>query len=325
MAKTEKRVWIVPENDLEANAIIDLLKRNGEQVVVTRQGWGATWTSMSAEEVDAVYDAFEAQCTPETMGTWKECLITTSGGGEHDVSGTYGEFLKEVNRIGKPSAGNWHGVCNFYPQDNVLYGIELQGRASLVFYGLNVVNIDHHCYPGDDRSNPKSSLEQVAEVLGVELNRRELFVAANDRGYIPAMEKLARELGIKPGSFSWKSLVDDTRLADRAAQGITPTQEVAAEEAIASKEVIGDLTVVRLAHSKCATVTDRLFGQYTELFIICGDGELDYFGPHAKVEMLQQQFDGFSSDGFWGVPPEKRQDPEEVLKCLSFKKHRPVL
>ena len=47
----EKRnkIWIVPSNDLEAKTIIELLERNGEEYIVTSQGWGASWEMVEAE------------------------------------------------------------------------------------------------------------------------------------------------------------------------------------------------------------------------------------------------------------------------------------
>jgi hypothetical protein len=188
-----------------------------------------------------------------------------------------------------------------------VYGVELAGEA----LSTRCVNIDHHCYEGDDRTNEKSSIEQVADLLGTNLTVEQQFISANDKGYIPQMRALGEELGLDKETV--EALVADTRKADRNAQGITAEQEAAAEEAIASKEVVGDLTVVELAHSKCATVTDRLFGQYTELLIVCGDGEVDYYGSHNTVSALQSKFGGWSGNGFWGSC---EADAEEVKATL---------
>jgi hypothetical protein len=43
--------------------------------------------------------------------------------------------------------------------------------------------IDHH----NELSKNPSSLEQVATILGIELDRHQILIAANDRGYIPEM------------------------------------------------------------------------------------------------------------------------------------------
>jgi len=50
--RPRRRFWIVPRNDLEALAIIDLLQRRGEAYAVTGQGWGASWTGLEAGPLD---------------------------------------------------------------------------------------------------------------------------------------------------------------------------------------------------------------------------------------------------------------------------------
>lgn len=42
-------VWVVPRNDLEAVAIVDLLNSASEPVWVTGQPWGATWAGLEPE------------------------------------------------------------------------------------------------------------------------------------------------------------------------------------------------------------------------------------------------------------------------------------
>ncbi len=193
-------------------------------------------------------------------------------------------------------------VSSAIADGDTVYGIELQGAAP-----AGAVNLDHHCYENDDRSNPKSSIEQVASVIGVKLTAFEQAVAANDKGYIPLM----REQGFD------NDTIQKVRLLDRSAQGITPEQEAAAEVAITKAEATGKLTVVRLAHSKCATVTDRMYGQYTNLLVLCEDGESDFYGDGGIIAELQSRFGGWSGgqlpkSGFWGG----YADQEKVEKAV---------
>jgi hypothetical protein len=182
------------------------------------------------------------------------------------------------------------------PKGVYFYGVELQGTAPYT----NCYNIDHHRYGDDDRWNPKSSLEQVAELLGVEIGIREKMVVANDRGHIDAMKRLGEKLGLNETLKS--ELISEIRLADRSAQGITPEQEAVAEEAIAHREVIGDLTIVKMAHSKCATVTDRLYGQYKSLLVYTPGEEINFYGDWASVEEISLAIPGgWSGNGFWGI------------------------
>lgn len=116
-------------------------------------------------------------------------------------------------------------------------------------------------------------------MLGIEPTRKMQLVAANDAGYIPAM----MEMG------ATKEEIAQIRYQDRAAQGITPEQEKQAEEAVANATEFCGVTVVKMPHSKTATVTDRLFdpNKPQNLLIISGDGETNYFGPEDICRKLQ--------------------------------------
>ena len=45
----ENRLWISPNNDLEAKAIVELLPKNNENLLVTAQQWGASWENLEEE------------------------------------------------------------------------------------------------------------------------------------------------------------------------------------------------------------------------------------------------------------------------------------
>jgi len=148
----------------------------------------------------------------------------------------------------------------------------------------------------------------VAEILGIELTLDEKFVSANDKGYIPAMEKLGEELGISPEDL--KEIIANIRMRDREMQGVTPEQEAQAKEAV---ERLGEIKEKRayiqvdLPHSKTSTVTDRLYGKYDNLLITSGDGETNFYGTTEIINMLNEKFPGGWSggqldqgSGFWG-------------------------
>lgn len=242
----KSRLWIVPNNDLEAKTIIEMLEREGEKFLVTGQAWGASWENLE--------DEIRAKVEQEI-------------------------------KLGK-----------------AVYGVELQGDSQ------GAINIDHHKYGDDDRSNSKASIEQVAEVLGIELTLDERFVAANDKGYITEMQKLGKELGINEKDL--QKIIDNIRMRDRQTQGITLEQEAEAQDAV---ERLGDLSekqeyiAIDLSHSKTATVTDRLFGKYDNLLITSGDGETNFYGISEIIQMLSEKFPGGWSggqleqgSGFWG-------------------------
>ena len=247
MKKVENnRLWIVPNNDLEAQTIIEMLEKNGEKYLITGQTWGASWDKLEQEIKESI------------------------------------EIAKEEGKQ--------------------VYGVELQGDSN------GAINVDHHTYGEDDRSNPKSSIEQVAEILGVELTLDEQFVSANDKGYIPAMEKLGAELGINAEDI--KEIIANIRMRDRKMQGVTLEQEEQAQEAV---EKLGKIEGKReyiqldLPHSKTSTVTDRLYGKYDNLLITSEDGETNFYGTTEIIKMLNEKFPGGWSggqldqgSGFWG-------------------------
>lgn len=208
-------------------------------------------------------------------------------------------------------------IENYKNKNFEVFGVELQGQAP-----EGAVNIDHHRYDGDDRSSDKSSLEQVADLIGYELTLYEQFVAVNDKGFIPAMISLAKTKNLSEKET--QKLIEKVRLQDRAAQGITPEQEEIAEEAIKKAEVFDRLTVIHMEHSKTATVCDRLYGRYKNLLVLSGDGEVNFFGEKRVIEKLSSLVEGSWSggdldhdNGFWGGYPQDLDVEKEVKKLLG--------
>lgn len=163
--------------------------------------------------------------------------------------------------------------------------------------------VDHH---GDRAGeNQPTSLHQVFNLLGLPSERWTRWfelVAANDRGYIPAMVEVGA---------SQEEIVQ-VRAADRAAQGITPEEEAAGARAVATAEssANGLLTIVHLPHSRTATVADRLQPElggpgYKNLLVYCPD-QVNFFGAGEMVLALEKHFPGgwyggaLPARGFWG-------------------------
>lgn len=146
--------------------------------------------------------------------------------------------------------------------------------------------VDHH----NENSSRPASILQVLDLLEIEPNRFQQLVAANDCGYIPGM--LA--LGATPEE------VAQVRMLDRSAQGITPEQEAEAERAIAAATVVNGVTIIKMAHSKTATVCDRLFSPDKEecLLILSEDGESNFFGDGELCRLLQGEKTGKTAEGW---------------------------
>lgn len=248
----EKRMWIIPENDLEAKVIGEMLEREGEEYLVTLQSWGTSWENL-----------------------------------EQDLK----DKIEKARQNGKK-----------------IYGVELKGNSN------GAINIDHHIYENDDRSNPKSSIEQVAEILGIELSLYEKFVAANDKGYILGMKRLGAELGIEDKDL--QAIITKIRKKDRQAQKITEEEEKQAQAAI---DALGDFSkkregfIVNLPHSRGATIQDRIYEKYNykcgvqNILILSEDGEVDFDGDIEFINALSEKFpEGWKGGaldegrGFWG-------------------------
>lgn len=261
MSNNSKIIIVTPINDGESVQIEKVLKENNIKTLITKQGWGASWSSLEPEVKEKI------------------------------------ESYKNKNYR--------------------IFGVELQGAAP-----SGAVNIDHHRYDGDDRTSELSSLEQVAQLVNHKLSLFEEFVSANDKGFIPAMYKLAKTKNLSEEET--QKMIEKVRLQDRAAQGITPEQEKIAEKAIEEAEVSDLLTVVRMSHSKTATVCDRLWGSYENLLILSEDGEVNFFGCQKVIKKLSDLVKGSWSggdldhdNGFWGGYPQNLDVEKEVKKLLG--------
>jgi len=186
-----------------------------------------------------------------------------------------------------------------------IIGIELAGPNP-----FGAANIDHHAYTDDDRTSPFSAIEQVASRLGVELTKWQMLVAANDRGYIPAM--------LSAGASAEE--VSQIRSLDRAAQGVTPADEQAATDDIRlHAESRASKVLVRCAGNPTSAHSDRLFGLAKEILLV-SPFEWSYSGPRhivlADIDFREPHWSGGDpASGYFGI-----QDPSPATqrRILSF-------
>jgi len=135
----------------------------------------------------------------------------------------------------------------------------------------NYISIDHH----NDMQHKKSSLEQVANMLGVKLTRKEKLIALNDSGYIPAM----REYGATSDE------IDEIRKKDRKAQGVSKEDEKLAIDSIANRKKENGILIIEALTPKFSAIVDRLYG---EDILIYNDNKLNYYGKN--VEKVVNKF-----------------------------------
>jgi hypothetical protein len=132
-----------------------------------------------------------------------------------------------------------------------------------------------------------------------------MLVAANDRGYIPAMISA----GASPDE------VIRIRSMDRAAQGVSLEDERNAENDIRERaQWRGSKVLVRCLHPPTSAHSDRLFGLADEI-LLAGMSEWSYFGPRhgtlAHMGFTEHHWSGGSlANGYFGIsnPSEDSQD-----------------
>ncbi|MBK6914990.1 MAG: hypothetical protein IPH11_15515 [Ignavibacteriales bacterium] len=171
---------------------------------------------------------------------------------------------------------------------------------------LNTIIIDHH---NENESKP-SSVEQIAVLLGIELNRWQKLIAANDKGYIPAMKNIcASTIEIK-----------EIREFDRKAQGVTEEDEKLAEESIIkNKKEQNGITIIKSLTEKFSPIADRMYGKTSNLLVYT-DEALTYYGEKKKQILNKfnnlvdggKAYYGGKDFGFFGLAKGKVTNDEVI-------------
>ena len=166
-------------------------------------------------------------------------------------------------------------------------------KKRLLFYGIELIkDIDVECYKEIDHHNEKSnldsSIEQIADILGIKLSYFEQLIAANDKGYIPLMKKL---------NASDKD-IQRIRKLDRKFQGVSEEDELQAIEDIKNLQIINGVKVIKTKLAKFSPITDRLEGE----IIVANDKEAVYYGSKVKqlIEQLKE-YEIYYGQGYLGI------------------------
>ena len=125
--------------------------------------------------------------------------------------------------------------------DGVIYGIEL---IEDIEPPKNYIAIDHH----NEKFHQKSSLEQVAKILDLQLTRWQELVSANDKGYISQMQKL----------HATDDEIKKIRQEDRSAQGVTAQEEEIAKQEIQNLQKVGDIYLLKTTLQNFSPLVDRI-------------------------------------------------------------------
>lgn len=144
-------------------------------------------------------------------------------------------------------------------------GVELAGKTEKP---AGAIDIDHHSL---DSEKP-SSIEQVAQLFDIKLNRWQELVAANDQAYIPGMAELC----------ATQKEIEKIRKADKKAQGVTEEDEKKALESVDKyNEQIQDIIIIKSLTDKFSPITDLMYGE-TKKLIVYNNKALSYYGTITK-------------------------------------------
>ena len=218
------------------------------------------------------------------------------------------EFLNKGLGWGAHASAYAEEIVQASAQGKVVVLVELDNMSATktewsaekvaVMLPEGTIVVDHH----NERVGEPAAILQVLDLLRVQPNRHDQLIAANDENFIfgmLAMGATAEEIA-------------EIRAMDRKAQGVTDEQEVEALRAIAVAETFRGLTTVRMSHSKCSPVTDRLFGKYRFLLVLAGDGEANFYAGSADeadkaiISAVAEKFPGgwvFGGGTGWGGYP----------------------
>lgn len=195
-----------------------------------------------------------------------------------------------------------------------LYGIELNDPDHIAEEYQNYHLIDHHTMYNDR----PSCLIQIAYLLDIPLTRYQQLVAANDCGYIPAMQQI--------GATSIE--IADIRQKDRKAQGVTLQDEELAIKAIKeNKQTFGDLILIKALSPKFSPICDRLYP--VKNLLIYTEDELMYYGERKDqlVQLFKKEitegkfFYGGGTDGYIGIPRYTYLESDIMTICDTIKQN----
>lgn len=200
-----------------------------------------------------------------------------------------GEIFRDAQlRWDNARLSNYSDCLN---DQDVFYGIELREDCP---FPKHYRRIDHH----NELPAVPTALEQVATLLGITLNRWQQLVAANDYGYIPAMQQMG----------ATADEIQQVRLADRRTQDVTEQDEELAKCAICNNLLIfNDLIIVKTESHHFSPICDKLF-PYGKL-LVYSDTELTYYGTNSKTVATHfaneiscgKAFTGGGQDGYFGL------------------------
>jgi len=170
--------------------------------------------------------------------------------------------------------------------------------------------IDHH---GEQAGKDKpTSIEQVADLLRIPLNRWQQLIAANDRGWIDGLIEFG----------ATEEEIEKVRRFDRQCQGVSEEEERAAEQAVKAVRMEGDIAVVEYPFKRVSPVMDRLYGKYENILVITRVS-VNFSGDGRLVKKLAKAFPegwyggNLPEKGFWGMNSTNDDHIKKIIEIIN--------
>lgn len=178
------------------------------------------------------------------------------------------EKFEDKNLLWGAKLSDYQTELEKYKDGNItLYGIEL---AIDITTPTNYIEVDHH---GQNDDKP-SSLEQIAEILGISLSREQKLIAANDSRYISGMKSLC----------ATQKECEEIRAMDRKAQGIIQEDEDLAKASL-NNSLCNKSNYIFSKTPKFSAVSDLAYYKFVN-YTIYNDTKIVFYG-YKKSNILE--------------------------------------
>ena len=236
-------------------------------------------------------------------------MIFLLGGYDLEMQ-TIKELLKSQNIQYIDRKLSWGAKLSHYSDvlndESTFYGVELEEDIEVP---KNYISIDHH----NEKSDKVSSLEQIANILNIKLDRHQQLVSYNDSRYIDGMKSIC----------ATEDEIKYIRYLDRKAQGITQLDENLADESIKKSK---NSNIIYSNTNKFTAISDKVYNRFDK-YIIYNDVSVSFYGYKIAdaISFLEERnidsskyFYGGGDFGFLGIKKDSLSKSEIKKQIEEF-------
>lgn len=220
------------------------------------------------------------------------------------------KFLDEKLKWGAKLSSYKTKIESLKKEKRWIVGIELIDDLNLKNTYGRYVEIDHH----NENEDLPPSIIQIAKIINHSLTRDQELIAANDKGFIKAMEEAG----------ATQKEIKNIRERDRRQQGITEEDEKLAIKDIEKGELIhagssSEYFLVKSSSPKFSAITDYLYENYSNILVYFKN-KLTFYGPlKGAIELYSKNSDtkgwysGGGESGYIGISDLKTNEQTQSL------------